>query len=116
VTNAIKGSNVKGVIWLPNAPEPKATEIDIFLVKPTTPVSEWPGKRSMGTSLIGSIPLESGETVWAVYWVMALPELTTATKGTGWFYKGKSEKDLEGEGLRALVFGTEPDGSRTMYD
>lgn len=116
VTNAIEGSNVKGVIWLPNAPEPQATEIDIFLVKPTTPVTGWPGKRSMGTSLIGSIPLESGETVWAVYWVVVMPDLTTAAKGTGRFYKGKSKKDLEGKGLRALVFGTEPDGSRVMYD
>lgn len=116
VTNAIEASNVKGVIWLPNAPEPKATEIDIFLVKPTMPVSGWPGKRSIGTSLIGAIPLESGETVWAVYWTVAMPDLTPATKGTGRFYKGKSKKDLEGKGLRALVFGTEPDGSRVMYD
>lgn len=116
VTNEIEASNVKGVIWLPNAPESKATEIDIFLVKPTTPVSGWPGKRSVGTSLIGSIPLESGETVWAVYWTVAMPDLTSATKGTGRFYKGKNRKDLEGKGLRALVFGTEPDGSRVMYD
>lgn len=116
VTNAIEGSNVAGVIWLPNAPEPKATEIDVFLVKPTTPVSGWPGKRSVGTSLIGSIPLESGETVWAVYWVVAIPDLSKASKGIGRFYKGASEKDLEGEGLRALVFGTEPDGSRVIYD
>jgi hypothetical protein len=30
--------------------------------------------------------------------------------------KGRSEKDLESDGLRALVFGREPDGSRVMYD
>jgi hypothetical protein len=54
--------------------------------------------------------------VWAVYWTVAMPDLTPATKGTGRFYKGKSKKDLEGKELRALVFGTEPDGSRVMYD
>jgi len=116
VTNAIEGASTTGVIWLPNAPEPKATEIDILLVKPTTPVSGWPGKQSMGTSLIGSIPLESGETVWAVYWMVDMPDLTKAAKGTGHFFKGKNEKDVEREGLRALVVGTESDGSRVMYD
>lgn len=45
-----------------------------------------------------------------------MPDLGKASKGIGRFYKGASEKDLEGEGLRALVFGTEPDGSRVMYD
>ncbi|MGA2240318.1 MAG: hypothetical protein ABSH06_27130 [Thermodesulfobacteriota bacterium] len=116
VTNLTEGSSIKGVIWLPNAPEQKATEIDILLTKPTTPVTGWPGKRSMGTSLIGSIPLENGETVWAVHWVVNMPDFTSLGKGTGRFYKGRSEKDLKSEGLRVLVFGTEPDGSRVMYD
>jgi hypothetical protein len=95
VTKPIEGSNVKGVTWLPNAPEQKATEIDILLTKPTTPVTGWPGKRSMGTSLIGSIPLENGETVWAVHWVVNMPDFTSLGKGTGRFYKGRSEKDLK---------------------
>ncbi|HTG16839.1 MAG TPA: hypothetical protein VK747_16450, partial [Blastocatellia bacterium] len=116
VTNAIEGSNVTGVIWLPNAPEPMATEIDVFLVRSTTAISDWPGKRSVGTSLIGSIPLESGETMWAVYWPVAMPDLSKASKGIGRFYKGMSKKDLQSVGLRALVFGTEPDGSRVIYD
>ncbi len=116
VTNLIEGSNSQGVTWLPNAPEPKATEIDILMTKPTAPVTGWPGNPSMGTSLIGSIPLENGETVWAVYWVVDMPDFTSLGKGTGRFYKGRSEKDLDSEGLRALGFGTGPDGSRVMYD
>jgi len=44
ITNAIEGSKVKGVIWLPNAPESKATEIDIFITKATTAGAGWPGK------------------------------------------------------------------------
>jgi hypothetical protein len=70
----------------------------------------------MGTSLIGSIPLESGETVWAVHWIVDMPDLTTVVKGTRRFYRGKNKNDLQGKGLRALVFGKEPDGSRVMYD
>ena len=116
VTNVLEESSARRVIWLPNAPEPKATEIDILITQPTTPVTDWPGKRSMGTSLIGSIPLENRETVWAVYWVVDTPDFTSLGKGIGQFFKGRSEKDLNSKGLRALVFGTEPDGSRVMYD
>jgi len=116
VTNDIEQSDVARVTWIPNAPKPKATEIDVIFVKPTTPVTGWPGKRSLGTSLVGSIPLESGETVWTVYRVLDMPDLTSATRGKGQFFKGKSEKDLEGDGLRVLILGTEPDGSRVMYD
>jgi hypothetical protein len=116
VTKPIEGCNVKGVTWLPNAPEQKATEIDILFTKPTTRVNGWPGKRSMRTSLIGSIPLENGETVWAVHWVVDMPDFTKLGKGSGRFFKGRSGKDLESKGLGVLVFGTEPDGSRVTYD
>jgi len=116
VTRPIEGCNVKGITWLPNAPEQKATEIDILFTKPTTRVNGWPGKRSMGTSLIGSIPLKNGETVWAVHWVVDMPDFTKLGKGTARFYKGRSKKDLESEGLGVLVFGSAPDGSRVVYD
>jgi hypothetical protein len=54
---------------------------------------------------------DNGSTI---SWVVAMPDLGKASKGRGRFYKGASEK--EGEGLRALVLGTEPDGSRVMYN
>lgn len=105
-----------GVLWLPNAPKGKATEIDILIVAASNVVSGWPGKRSMGTSLIGSLQLRGGETAWAVYWVIDFPKDLSLPKGRGRFYKGHSCADLENANLRALVFGTEPDGSRVIYD
>ncbi len=108
----------KGVAWLPNAPENNATEIDILITKPRTQVNGWPGKQPMGTSFIGSLPLDNGETVWAVYWFHVF-DISSLPKGTGWFFKGKSEKDLKDlkeENLSLLAFGTEPDGSRVLYD
>jgi len=104
------------IIWIPNCPPLRATEIDIMIVSPTTPVTGWPGKNKMGTKPIGSYKLTSGESVWAVYWVVDMPDLSPATKGIGRFYKGRSEEDLKSGGLRALVFGKEPDGSRVIYD
>lgn len=105
-----------GVLWLPNAPEGKATEIDILIVAASTAVSGWPGKRSMGTSLIGSIQLGGGETAWAVRRVIDIPKDLSLPRGSGRFYKGRSRADLENANLRALVLGTELDGSRVIYD
>jgi hypothetical protein len=106
----------QNITWIPNCSPPRATEIDIMIVAPTTPVIGWPGKNKMGTKLIGSYPLTNGESVWAVYWVVDMPDLSPATKGVGKFYKGQSEEDLKSDELRAMVFGSEPDGSRVMYD
>lgn len=106
----------ENIIWIPNCPPPQATEIDIMLVASTTPVSGWPGKNKMGTKLVGTYELASGESVWVVYWVVDMPDLSSATKGVGRFYKGRGEDDLKSGNLRALVFGHEPDGSRVIYD
>ena len=116
VTASRAQGNYSKVKWIDNAPAPKATEIDILITRPATKVSGWPAKRSMGTSLIGSFQLENGETVWAVHWAIDMPDLTKAGKGVVRFYKGKSKKNLESEGLRVLVFGTETDGSGVIYD
>jgi len=116
MSQPVKEDRFKGITWLPSGPELMATEIDILFSKSTTQVTEWPGRSSMGTSLIGSLPLENGETVWAVYWFVDMPDLSSLGTGTGWFFKGKNEKDLKGEGLRGFAFVTEPDGSRKIFD
>lgn len=116
VTTKAEDSNKNGMIWIPNAPKAEATEIDIFIIKPETPVTGWPGKRALGTTLIGLFTLENCETVWAVYRRIPKPTFTNHPRGTGRFYAGASEKDLECENLRALAFGSEPDGSRTIFD
>lgn len=116
VSTPVKEDKAKEITWLPNAPEQKATEIDILITKPTTQVIGWPGKQSMGTSFIGSFPLDNGQTVWAVYLIVDMPDFSSLRTGTGRFFKGKNKNDLKGEGLRLLVFDTKSDGSRVMYD
>jgi hypothetical protein len=110
------GAADRNAIWLPKRPPQRATEIDIMVISPTTPVSGWPGKNTMGTTPVGSYKLENGESVRVVYWVVDMPNLATATQGTGRFYRGRSKEDLQSDILRALVFGKEPDGSRVIDD
>jgi len=106
----------KDVSWLPNCSPGRATEVDIIIVSPATPVIGWPDKSKMRTKPVGSYRLANGESVWVVYRVVDMPDLSHATKGTGWFYKGRTEENLKSDKLRALVFGDEPDGLRVIYD
>lgn len=115
VTSPISDSEAQ-IICIPNAPEPKATEIDIIITALTTSVTGWPGKRSLGTSLVGSFQRENGQIVWAVHWVIDMPDLSSSTKGNLEFYKGRGPEDMESDNMRALVFGKEKDGSRVIYD
>ena len=62
------------------------------------------------------MPLENGETVWAVYLFVDIPESLGLGKGTFSFFKGKNEKDMNGEDLGGLGWAIEPDGSRVFYD
>lgn len=116
VTSPAAQSEARHVRWIPNATESQAIETDVFLTSPSATVSTWPGHRSMNTSLVGSFALEGGETAWAVYHVVTLPERPGGT-ASGRFYKGRGPEDLIGtDSLRALGFGAEPDGSRVIYD
>ena len=116
VTNSTEIGKYKGVKWLPNAPESKATEIDILITKPEALGTGWPGKNSMATSLIGFFPLENGATVWAVNWVIDFPDFSKWGNGTIRFFAGKNKEDLKKDGVRLIAFGKEPDGSRVLYD
>jgi len=113
ISNADKKKNI---IWLPNCPTQRATEIDILIVSSKTPVAGWPGKNKMATNLVKSYSLANGESVWVVYRVMDMPDLLYETKGAGRYFKCRSEENLKSDNLRAIIFGKEPDGSRVMYD
>jgi hypothetical protein len=116
VTSKISTTDLQKVTWIPNAPNQKATEIDIFILNSTIRVTGWPGKNAIGTSLIGKLALESGETVWVVYRIVDIPDLTSSTRGSGNFFRGINRDDLKSNNLRTLVFGSEPDGSKVIYD
>ena len=75
VTSSIGNIKNNKIHWIPNAPKQKATEIDIIITALGISTTDWPGKRSMGTSLIGSLELENGERWWVVYRVIDMPNL-----------------------------------------
>lgn len=117
VVSAIKSSDATKVTWVPNAPEGKATEITILISAADTTVSGWPGKDSMGTCLVGSMPLANGDTVWAVHMVTEMSDYGSLREQIVHLYKGRSRDDLASAGiLRAQLFVDHPDGSRAIHD
>lgn len=103
------------VTWIATAPHGKAIEFAMIFTSKTTPVTDWPARRSMNTELVGQLTLDSGQKVWVVYHVIDWADPAPAT-GTPRFAKGKSPADLQGEGLRALAWKQEPDGSIVLCD
>lgn len=116
VKTAIEAADVNKVTWLPKAPEGHAAEIYVFILKPCTEVSDCPGAKSMGMKAIGSFALVNGETVWAVWRHIPMPEIKTAGPGVGQFFKGMSMENLEDDDLRMLAFSTDPDGVTVLTD
>ncbi len=51
-----------------------------------------------------------------MYRIVDIPDLTSSTRGSGNFFRGINRDDLKSNNLRTLVFGSEPDGSKVIYD
>jgi hypothetical protein len=109
------GNEPPGLVCVPPPPGDKGVEVDIVITAPHVHTSSWPGHRSMNTGLVGRFDLDSGHTVWAVHRVTDVPPLN-ATFNRGRYFGKHTKADLKGPGLRALLCGAEPDGSRVMYD
>jgi len=106
---------VPDIVAVPKPPEGRAIEFAVFLLSPGMANDGWPGMRSMGTAPVGDYLLENGSRVWVVWHEIAAPKIALPA-GPGQFFKGKSTSDLKSDGLRLIVLGKEPDGSRALYD
>ncbi len=103
------------VVWVAPASEGRAIEFIVLITNTGASHSEWPGKDSMASELVGSFPLPAGERVWVVYTSIPFqhpPEM----QGTGRLFGSATKAAFESPNLRAVFFGNEPDGSRIMYD
>lgn len=107
------------IAWMPRPPEGSVVEFQVWLTKPETVVTNWPGYRSRGAQLIGKTVLGNGQTVW----VTALEEpvspslqleiqqrknLLRSKVGLGGAEVAESE-------FRAILFGHSPEDGSMFY-
>lgn len=118
--NIVDGQIPKRIIQIPSPPEGKAIEISILVTEKNTKVTNWPGKTSMKTSLIGSMVIANGDIVWIVNRIIDEPQIDNLNekgrKVNSLFFKKHDKNDLRQENLRALLFGERADGTRTIVE
>jgi hypothetical protein len=115
VTIAYDISKYRNIVTIPAPPNNRALEVDIFMVKSHVLTSNWPGRNSMNTELIGSISLYNGEKVWVGYHIIDMPNLEFPS-GVPRYFKGRTKGDISGANIRVLAFKDERDGSRSLWD
>lgn len=121
--NPIQIPDEKPVSWVLSPSSGHATEFDVFFTKPEVSVSDWPGKRRMGTEFISQALLSNGETLWLVYYY---PEVTQGmldrieqlraeirNRPPEW---SRGEINMDRSTLRLIVGGEEPDGSHYFME
>ncbi|AII60150.1 hypothetical protein X793_00375 [Dehalococcoides mccartyi CG4] len=114
ITNPI-GKNDNNVIWALQKPKYTASEIFIVLTSSDAVVSSWPGKNSMGTSLLGSFQLENKSKMWIVEKPVICPNFKIP-QGRLTYFKNMHKENISGDNIRAFIIGKEKDGSRYIVD
>jgi hypothetical protein len=105
----------KEVVWLASAPKGLANEVAVFLVSTEADAREWPGRDSLGTTLVGTLPLDQKGIIFIVHrptdtWPR-IPEEAPAPK----YFAGKGPADIA-EANRAVAWDEEPDGSISFIE
>ena len=112
VTANIHGTiGQRSIVWIPRPAEGSIIEFQVWLTKPRTRVTNWPGYRSRSTQFIGKIALADGETVWVTALEEPIPDLVSREIGRIHDSFKTDEPDI-----RAILFGNEQDGSRSYID
>ncbi|MFN3322679.1 MAG: hypothetical protein ACK5AZ_04210 [Bryobacteraceae bacterium] len=115
VNAGVAPSEAEDTVWIPPPPEGEAVETVVAVTRSEMQVTNWPGKRSMGTQFVGRLDLDNRDVVWVVTRVTSMPALKLSFNRQRFFH-GRTSGDVKGPGLRAIVFGSEPDGSRVIYE
>lgn len=115
VCTPFKKQDYRKITWINNCAANKSTEIDILITPPDYKSQDWPGKNGMGSKLIGSYLLSDESTVWITYYEIETPKVKTQ-KISPSFFKGNSKRSLINGGMKIMLLGDEPDGSKTLYD
>jgi hypothetical protein len=104
------------VYWIPCAPSGYSIEFAIILSEWFDP-EDWPGRQSMRTQVVGSIPLERSGRLWVVYHTVPSIQPTLPAVSNPQYFKGMSEHELlNNEANRALMWGVNDDGSIVIME
>jgi hypothetical protein len=106
----------ENVFWIQAVPPGQSIEVVIFLSDAGALSTDWPGRRSMNTSLVGSLELDGGGSICVVYHAIPWVEPNLPAPSAHRYFQGAGEQDLCKEGTRAVIWGDCEDGSVYFYE
>lgn len=115
VNAALNERDARDVTWITPPPRGQVVETVVAITRSEHTAINWPGRRSMGTQLVGRFELDNGDVVWTVARPITVPDFQVSMNRQRFFH-GKTKADVRGPGLRGIMFGEEPDGSRVMWE
>lgn len=98
------------IVKVPSAPPRHAVEVVLFLLAFDEPQDSWPGRTSMGTTLVGRVPLDGGGSATLVHHIIEMPAEMPARQGNPQYFAGRSRDDLH-DANRLVAWGQGDDGS-----
>lgn len=98
------------LVRIPNAPNTLAVEVTLFLLDVDESPNSWPGRRAMGTSLVGRVPLDGGGGATLVHRTIEMPQKMPPRRANPRYFTGKSREDLYSAN-RLVAWGQAEDGS-----
>ena len=104
------------VAWIQAAPRGQSIEVALFLSNAGMPVTDWPGRNSMNTHLVGALDLDNGDRVWAVHHAIPLAEPRLPPTVAPRYFKGAGDQDLLEGGKRMIVCADYVDGSVAFFE
>jgi hypothetical protein len=105
----------QGIVWIPPPAEGHAVETIVAFTHSAPRNMDWPGRRSMGTDLVGAFSLDNGHVVWIIAREITPPAFELSMNDARYFH-GKTSADVKDPGVRGIVFRHEQDGSRSMWE
>lgn len=116
-------SDRKQLSWIDPPIENQLVEIDLIITEPNVRTTDWPAKNGMGTSLLSSSILPSGETLWLVYlyadieegWILDRERFRAQLRRVKPRFVHASSL-LKAGNPRFMVMGFYQDGSRYFMD
>jgi hypothetical protein len=106
----------EGVRYIAPATAIQTVEVAILLLDRGHLGRGWPTCNSLPTSPVGHFGWDDGSCVWAVSQRVPTPTPPPPSRGALHYFRGGSETDWQGPGMRMVAIGSNADGSVVLTE
>ena len=108
--------SIQAFLWIQAPPPGESIEVAVLLCEGDLHEADWPGRRSMNTSLVGTFQLDGGGHVWIVHRCVPYVEPSLPPAPAPKYFRGAGEEQLFEEGTRAVTWGVGVGGAVDFFE